>query len=46
MVPFRFVLRDFNLEEAERQQQEMSRLSTDKKDQYVSNIKNIYISRQ
>ncbi|KAK3537746.1 hypothetical protein QTP70_017870 [Hemibagrus guttatus] len=30
----KFAVRDFNLEEVERQQQEMSRLSSDKKEQY------------
>ncbi|KAI5102581.1 V-type proton ATPase subunit C 1-B-like, partial [Silurus meridionalis] len=36
----KFVVREFNIEEAEKQQQEIRRLKIDKKDQYVSNIEN------
>ncbi|KAI5618836.1 V-type proton ATPase subunit C 1-B-like, partial [Silurus asotus] len=37
----KFVVREYNIEEAEKQQQEIRRLKIDKKDQYVSNIENI-----
>ena len=36
MVPDRFTVREFSLEDAERQKEEMGRLNVDKKEQYVS----------
>lgn len=41
LLPTRFTVRDFSLEEAEQQRQEMNRLSVDKKEQYVSNTGNV-----